>query len=88
MSGALTGPAVGSGKGRGRGCEERLRRNSRCLPTEQMENLNAITPFIISSLAKSMFISSLATLLSINLNPKRLKGNHAASCWTLYSFLQ
>jgi hypothetical protein len=87
MAGALTGPAVGSGKGRGRGCKERLRRNSCCLPTEQMEGLNTVTPFI-SSLAKSMFISSLATLLSINLNPKRLKGNHGASCWTLYSFLQ
>lgn len=75
--GALTDPAVRSGKGRGRGREEGLMRNSCCLPTEQMESLN-ITPPFISSSAKSRFTLSVTTLFIVHMNENRMMQSHRA----------
>lgn len=71
------GPAAESGKGRGRGSEEEVTRNSCSIPPVQMEVLNTSTPFI-SSLMKSMFISSMAPLSIFNINQDRVKGNRGS----------
>lgn len=84
--GALTDPAVESGKGRGRGSQEGLMRTSCSLPPEQMESQNTSTPFI-SSMAKSTFISSMVPLSIFSINQDSIKGNYRPLSWPhwLYS---